>query len=78
MIGQEAINRQCEQRLKTRKTERNAKIKRVADLKQNLGKGFERGFDLTAIDSIKRVAERARLLGFFEAAADLERDPTVD
>lgn len=76
MIGKEDVNRKFEQRLKSRENERIAKSKKIAALKHTSGTVTEEGFDLAAIDSARRVAERARRLGYFEAAADLERDPT--
>ena len=76
MIEQEAVNRQAEQRLAIRKTARQSNIRQVAALKKKTSKGFDKTFNLEDIDSVTRVAERARRLGFSESAAELERDPS--
>jgi endonuclease I/V8-like Glu-specific endopeptidase len=69
MINQEAVNRQAEQRLEKRKSNRDANVKQLNSLKAG------KAFDWAKIEKPPRLAERARRLGLYEMAGALLRDP---
>ncbi|MGD9049542.1 MAG: serine protease, partial [Anaerolineae bacterium] len=70
MIDQEAAYRQAELRISSRSERREENVKQLANLRTG------QDFDWTKVEEPKRLAERARRLGFYADASALLREPT--